>query len=543
LDTLRTLFESKTMKYQKLLNVKNAIIFQMDVKGRFTSLNSEWELVTAYSASESIGTPCMEYIHQDDRELFQNILSDLVVGHRDGLHKELRLVSRQGEAKLAHLFIQAESDPKGETCSLSGTLTDIGSRRSSIEAYIENESNFRFISDHMTDMIAVLAEDGLVLYASPSHTTILGRTLDEYIGSYPIIHMHPDDWEKVFHAFQTAVSSWSEFEVDYRCMHSDGHWIDIEMRGKPTKGADGLTQVILVSRDITQRKKAEEELRRTTLKFRTLIASLPFGIKFEDETGSPIVMNDAYHELSAKVSPFLGDEANLVDHRQTLLGKEIGLPDGTIIERDAVPIIDQSDYEGYLWIYRDITEKKRIEQSLREANQQLRNLSMKDGLTSVANRRCFDEVLEREWRKQAFHSGPISLLLLDIDHFKAYNDLYGHQAGDAILKMVGQILGRLPLGTSDLAARYGGEEFVVLLPGRWTYEAKKIAQSIIEAVEAMHIPHKGSTVGEFLTLSIGISTMVASNFNSSTQLITEADRALYEAKRIGRNQCRVYNQN
>lgn len=360
----------------------------------------------------------------------------------------------------------------------------------------------------------------------------------------PSGEIHPDDWEKLFHAFRVAVRNWSVFEVDYRYKHDQGHWIDIEMRGKPIKGQDGETQVILVSRDVTRRKRMEEELRQTTLKLKTLITSLPFGIKVEDENGTPILFNDTYGRMLGRDRqiPAATDERllEIVDKRLTLQGEELCLTDGTVLERDAVPLLDRGRFEGYLWIYRDITEKKRVEQDLREANQLLRNLSMLDGLTGVANRRCFDEAIEKEWGRQPEGPGAVSLLLFDIDHFKAFNDLYGHQAGDACLKLIGYVLKNLPWGSRDVVARYGGEEFVALLPGKSVEEALEVAASISRAVAELRIPHSGSSAGEFLSLSIGISGKPAFRFIPPSVLIAEADHALYEAKKSGRNQIRIY---
>jgi diguanylate cyclase (GGDEF)-like protein len=133
-------------------------------------------------------------------------------------------------------------------------------------------------------------------------------------------------------------------------------------------------------------------------------------------------------------------------------------------------------------------------------------------------------------------------LLLDIDFFKTFNDLYGHQAGDACLQQVGGILEKISWGSQDLAVRYGGEEFVVLLPGRTAEQAIETAYVIQKAIEQAHIPHHGSSIGEGLTLSIGISTIMVASMKQPANLIAEADKALYEAKRNGRNQIRVYNQ-
>lgn len=137
-------------------------------------------------------------------------------------------------------------------------------------------------------------------------------------------------------------------------------------------------------------------------------------------------------------------------------------------------------------------------------------------------------------------SEPISLLLLDIDSFKAYNDLYGHLAGDTCIQQIAGILDDMPWGSYDLPARYGGEEFVVLLPGKDLEQAVDVAARIHEAVKNAHIPHKGSFISDYLTISIGVASTNVTVQDSSSHLIKEADIALYEAKKNGRNQIKIY---
>jgi diguanylate cyclase (GGDEF)-like protein/PAS domain S-box-containing protein len=554
-----------TNKYQEIIDVKNAVIFQLDINGNFTSLNSEWFNLTKYTVEETLGTQLMNYVKDEDKIVLQQHFDILVEGHKDGVFLEIGVVSKQREVADAHLFLRADVDVNQTIISFSGTLTCLSSRRHNVAAFMENESNYRFITENMSDMVAVLAEDGLVLYASPSHAAILGRNLDDYIGSYPITHIHPDDWERIFHFFHEMISEWRASEIEYRCMHNNGEWLTLEMKCTPIKGSDGKIQVISVSRDITLRKKAEEELRQTTMKLKTLIASLPYGVKAEDEHGNTTLYNESYLNLfmfnpreneneEEYLQQMMGEKRDIIQDfdsyqlkkkeiaqsHQLCRAEKIHLKDGRMVEMDAVPMEEAGRFDGYLWIYRDVTEDKKAEQKLQEANQLLQKLSMVDGLTGIANRRCFDDTLEKVWDQLISYSEPLSLLLVDIDFFKAFNDLYGHQAGDSCLQKIGDILKDLPLEPNGLAARYGGEEFVVLLPGRNVAQAIEAAHLIQEAVKNAQIPHKGSSVSEFVTLSIGISTMVGTNNRQPAALIMEADKALYQAKDNRRNQIKVY---
>lgn len=567
MENKHTSSETSGKKYQELLEVGNAVIFQLNAEGAFTSLNSEWMNITNYTPSESLGTSFFSMVSADDQSVLQEQFESLRKRHKDGIHHEIKLMKKQGGEQEAHLFLRADVDRGQNIISFSGTLTDLSSRKEGIDAYKKNESNYRLISEHMTDMVAVLAADGLVLYASPSHAAVLGKNLDEYIGSYPMKSIHPDDWERVFHFFHKMVSNWTTLDIEYRCMHDNGTFLDLEMKGTPIKSPDGEIQVITVSRDITLRKRAEEELRQTTMKLKTLVSSLPYGVMVEDEKGHMVLHNDAYLNIfhnhykagtpAEKAYLPLGNEMEhviknspayqqqkkqIVRSRQSRQSEEIRLTDGRIVERDAIPMLEEGHFDGYLWIFRDVTEKKAAERKLQEANQILQKLSMVDELTGISNRRCFNEALEKEWNKVNGSTDPFSLLLLDIDFFKTFNDLYGHQAGDACLQQVGGILENISWDSQDLAARYGGEEFVVLLPGRTAEQAIETAHVIQKAIEQAHIPHHGSSIGECLTLSIGISTIMAASIKQPANLIAEADKALYEAKRNGRNQISVYNQ-
>ncbi|MBL1176965.1 diguanylate cyclase domain-containing protein [Pantanalinema sp. GBBB05] len=173
--------------------------------------------------------------------------------------------------------------------------------------------------------------------------------------------------------------------------------------------------------------------------------------------------------------------------------------------------------------------------ALQLANQQLEQLANLDGLTQVANRRRFDEQLEKEWNQLVREQVPLSLILCDIDYFKRYNDFYGHQAGDSCLKQVAKAIEQSLRRPNDFVARYGGEEFVVILPNTHYDGASYIAKSIQARVEQLRISHAHSEVAPYLTLSLGVSTMIPTHDVLATRLIATADKALYEAKRRGRN--------
>ena len=179
--------------------------------------------------------------------------------------------------------------------------------------------------------------------------------------------------------------------------------------------------------------------------------------------------------------------------------------------------------------------------SLKKKTDMLEQIAMQDGLTGIANRRAFDNHFEDECRRAGRHSHDLSVLMLDIDHFKGFNDHYGHGIGDACLRRVAQAVASAESRPGDLAARYGGEEFVVVLPETDVKGAVVVAEKIRTQIEQLAIPHEFSSVANVVTVSIGVATcLCADPDNDQHNLLTHADEALYAAKQRGRNQVQVY---
>lgn len=183
--------------------------------------------------------------------------------------------------------------------------------------------------------------------------------------------------------------------------------------------------------------------------------------------------------------------------------------------------------------YRALRESQ---QQLLDTNLVLQRLIKSDGLTGLANRRYFDEYLEIEWNRALRDQNELSLLMIDVDYFKAYNDQHGHVAGDEVLRRVGEALRSSCSRATDLAARYGGEEFGVIMPGTAAGGARLQAEKVRRAVEALGIPHELPTPGSAISVSIGIATLRPIQGQIPLSLVIKADAGLYLAKHGGRNQ-------
>ncbi|MGH8806414.1 MAG: diguanylate cyclase [Noviherbaspirillum sp.] len=203
--------------------------------------------------------------------------------------------------------------------------------------------------------------------------------------------------------------------------------------------------------------------------------------------------------------------------------------------------LDVSDLPRHCMVQiSDVSMAVSRERKLREMAVELESQTLVDGLTGIANRRRFDLHLDDEFRRAKRNASPISLIMIDADYFKDYNDNYGHQHGDACLVQIAASLNGVLNRSRDLVARYGGEEFTVILPDTDEDGALQMAEAMRAEVEALMLEHAYSGVAKYVTISLGVSTLTPEHSTKTGSLIRAADRALYQAKRSGRNCVMVY---
>ncbi len=210
---------------------------------------------------------------------------------------------------------------------------------------------------------------------------------------------------------------------------------------------------------------------------------------------------------------------------------------GYVWIRDVVHVVrdEAGQVDSLIGFMFDISERKKTEEELERMRRELEEWSFKDGLTGIANRRMFDSVLDLEWTNARRASRPLSLIMIDIDHFKQYNDHYGHVAGDECLKQVAKRLGAAATRPRDFLARFGGEEFVLILPESDENAAVLVAERCRDQIFKAQIPHAASPTGQMLTISIGVGTVIPPRDGEPLAFVDEVDRELYRAKEGGRN--------
>jgi diguanylate cyclase (GGDEF)-like protein/PAS domain S-box-containing protein len=337
-------------------------------------------------------------------------------------------------------------------------------------------------------------------------------------------------------------------------------WVDLSV--SPVYDDAGQIAYLLgIMVDITERKHAEESLREREQFIQNVATTIPGILYVYDLTLHRNVYSnrqmwevlgytsEEFQALGSNALPSLlhPDDVpqvlhHLMRHEEAEDGKvlyheyRVQHRDGEwrwLHSREVVFLRnDEGQPRQVLGIAQDITERKRLEEQLREANTRLHEQATRDPLTGLHNRRYLDETLPRELQRAERHHQPIGVIMLDIDHFKHFNDTYGHDAGDTLLRAVGSFLQRNTRG-EDIACRYGGEEFTLVLPGAALADTRQRADKLCTGIQKLVVEYHGSLL-DTVTASFGVAVF-PDHATTADDLVRAADRALYQAKQGGRN--------
>ena len=316
----------------------------------------------------------------------------------------------------------------------------------------------------------------------------------------------------------------------------------------------------------TAMQQAQQDATRANELLVSALDALPIGIAIYDPQDHQVIRNRYLGQMfPGMFTPGeAGDTLESVLRREVALGLlagKISDPEQRIAQRLArraestQPVLQEYTDDRWIHTYEvrtpqgftvvaraEVTDLVRKEQLLAQANENLSRQSTTDGLTGIANRRKFDQTLMAEWQRAARAGNSLSLLLVDIDHFKRYNDHYGHVAGDECLRRVTHVLASCVRRAGELLARYGGEEFVLLLPGADLAHARDLAQRCLNAIHREHIPHGSSPTVDHVTFSIGVAQVFPTAARDPESLVNAADTAMYRAKMEGRARFEVAEQ-
>ena len=371
--------------------------------------------------------------------------------------------------------------------------------------------------------------------------------------------VHRDDAERLISTIEAHFRrETAHYECEFRVRHKDGHWVWLLSRGKVVErdGYDTPVRMAGTHMDLTRRIRTETEVQRSAEMLRRTGELASIGGWELDLTTMRVEWSEQVfriHELAPGPTPRLEETMQYyaASGRPALQAAiEAAAREGTPwdlelplvtakgnarwLRAQGVAVCEDGRPVRLLGAFQDITEKKTNALELHRLNEELTRLSTTDALTEVGNRRLFDQMLHAEWARAARRGGSIGLLMIDVDHFKEYNDHYGHPAGDAVLRQIAAMVGDSVRRGGELVARYGGEEFALLLPGADLAAAVAVAERCRQKVIDAKIEHRASATSAWLGVSIGVASQVASPAVDCSVLVEIADAALYRAKRCGR---------
>ncbi|MCK5336349.1 MAG: diguanylate cyclase [Gammaproteobacteria bacterium] len=563
---------SESEHYQQSLieNMMDGVI-TTDNKGFILSFNPAAEKIFGYKASEAIGKnvsmlmPDKEALQHDShinrytKELASNVI---------GINREIEGRRKNGSTFPIDITL---SDTKRKNQQIfTAVFRDISTR---VTAQLQLRSEKELLENiliNTNDAYLTVDNDWVITYVNPVSESLLDIKPEEVIG----LDLHealPDIISMFYKILRATFSTQKEHHATALYGPTMKH---LEAHACPfTEG------VILSLRDTTERIKSEDKLRQAieieTRNEEKVIHAAELTsymkainehaiVSITDAAGLILQVNNKFCEVSGYTQDeLLGHDHRIINsgtHPKAYFaelwatiasGKKWHgevcnrAKDGSLywVDSAVVPLKDQhGNIERYISVRIDITESKHREAEINKAiselavaNKKLEKISRVDGLTQIANRRCFDETLENELARQSRFNTPLTLVLCDIDFFKKYNDSYGHPEGDSCLKQVAQSISSDFSRAGDLVARYGGEEFAIILSNTDKETALTLTERMRENIEQLRIKHKGSSISENVTISIGVTTVIPDKNTTANILIKKADKALYKAKEKGRN--------
>lgn len=428
----------------------------------------------------------------------------------------------------------------------------------------ESEERHRLLADNATDVIWILNLKGSFVYISPSVEQFRGYTAEEAMEQSFEESLTLESAKLAKQLFQQTVKTIEDgqniacFKIDLEHVCKDGSTVWAEVSINSMYSNRKFVGILGVTRDVSARRKAEVELRMSEDKWKAIINTSPDGIVLTTLDGevrqinSKVLSMFGYSKsreiIGKNMYEFLHPDYHEKAYRllgEMVKGNYTGPSDYQVIRKDGSTFFVESNAEvlrdstgnpvEIIIIERDITDRKRVEKELLEYRNKLEVLSITDGLTGLFNRRHFDNILQQEFSRHCRSGNELSVLMIDVDYFKAYNDTYGHAQGDICLQTIAKVMSKNVQRPTDVVARYGGEEFICILPETGHWGALSVAETIRSAVNTLNLPHEKSSVSGHVTVSIGVATSQCSFNGVAESLVKKADALLYQAKENGRD--------
>jgi len=567
-------------------------VMLVNMKGEIVYVNKAFEKLLGYKASELMGRSALElptYSKSKDRERAREYLLT-VIANNSTVPIDMSAITKGGVEIPINFTASVIRDSRGKPRTLVAVVRDVSERQRAEEALRDSEEWSRGMLEAATTGIYLL-QDGRFQYVNPLFEQISGYTLDELKGLYSLDYVHPEDREKVREKAIDVLKGQSSLPYEFRLIRKDSEliWVLDRVASIQYKGKRSVLGTIM---DVTERKKAEDEVRLYTGQLETL-----FNIGAT--VSQTLNLGEILDSVLDKVMEVMGVEASgifLLDEQTNKLllrahrgmparlvrdlkalnvedgfigkvaqsGKPLLMDDVSVDHRlarskargkfesfAAVPIIAKEKIRGVMGVgshrYREFpdwevrmlgTISNQIGMAIENAQlyEHALQLAFTDSLTGLYNRRYLMEQIEREFIRAERSKSPFSLIMVDLDGLKDINDSYGHHHGDAFLREVGRII-KVNTRASDVAARWGGDEFMLLATEADSASSSKIAERVRSQVGRYRMEIDGRKVG--ITISAGVVSYPAHALGIS-ELIKNVDEAMYNAKRGGKNQLRVF---
>ncbi|MVA12224.1 diguanylate cyclase [Agrobacterium vitis] len=425
---------------------------------------------------------------------------------------------------------------------------------------------YKVVIDSLPDCLNVKDTDGRFIVANPATADLMKAGSAEALIGKTDFDFYPADIAQSFrNDDEAALLRGTSLVIEQQLAHRDGPTTALSTLKSPLRDETGrIAGLITHNRDVTEKIQLEMALAESERRMSAALTNMADGLVMFDKDLNLVFCNDRYREMFALTADLRipGTPAASILYASIARGELISIPtddvtqwvntalaslrrpgtvqfplfDGRWIESRTRPAADGTCFV----VCSDITQGKQSEQALRDLNLRLAELAETDGLTGLLNRRAFDAVLGQEIGRVGRGEGPLSILLMDVDRFKAFNDTYGHTAGDACLRAIAACLRSVADRPADRAARYGGEEMVLVLPNTPEDGAVAVAHDLRNRIRALHIAHMGSEKG-IVTASIGVATLANHTIgHDAGRLVVRADEALYLAKAAGRDLVRTW---
>ncbi|MBN2468777.1 MAG: PAS domain S-box protein [Deltaproteobacteria bacterium] len=593
---IETSLKESEARYRGIFDSAQDGILIFDQKGTIVEANPQACIMYGYSHEELVGLSGKEIVHPDHHFVFERFRNNV---KSTGKFQSESIDIRKDGTRFNVDVTGTEFDYRGKK-HLLAVVRDITERKHAEEALANSERRLADIIQGSPIPIFVLDNKHVVKYWNKACESLTGIGAGEVIGTKNqwmafysaerrtladfIVDNAPEEEIARYYGgrYRKFISIDGAYEAEdfFPALGKRGKWLFFS--AAPLRDVKGrLTGAIEVLQDMTERKIAEEKLRESEERFRSLfeqsndailIHTLNSQILDVNARACEMLRYDRQELCSLTISALLPESEHATTEKAFQDTQEKGYTrfetrfqraDKTLVDVEISSRFTDLEKGIVQGICRDISERKRSEeelkkakeitdqakaalektnQQLEKANKELQRLTFIDGLTGIANRRHFDQMIENEWRRALRNQESMAFIMIDIDYFKHYNDYYGHQDGDECLKKVAKALSRMAKRPGDLAARYGGEEFAVILSNTGATSAVKLAEEARTNILDLKMAHNTSEIGDYVTISVGVATVIPNNALSPQDLIEAADKSLYGAKRGGRNQVGVIEQ-